>query len=78
MFMAALQSLGKLDDPILGTVPQNETFNLYFNLSKDDTHEELVDRGTKATISNTLPIPSSRARRLIARIILMMKAVDVI
>jgi Mn-containing catalase len=40
MFMAALQSLGKLDDPMFGTVPPNETVNLYFNLSKDDTHEE--------------------------------------
>ena len=40
MSMAALQSLGKLDDPMFGTVSPDETVDLYFNLSKDDTQEE--------------------------------------
>ena len=42
--------------------PPNETVNLYFNLSKDDTHEE-TPRAVepKATISNILPIPSRKA-----------------
>lgn len=41
MFMAALHSLGKLDDPMFGNVPPDETVNLYFNLSKDETGEEM-------------------------------------
>jgi Mn-containing catalase len=35
MFMSALDSLGKLDDPLFGNVPPDETVNLYFNLSKN-------------------------------------------
>jgi Mn-containing catalase len=35
MFMKALQSLGKLEDPAFGNVPPDETVNLYFNLSAD-------------------------------------------
>jgi Mn-containing catalase len=36
MFMKALDSLGKLTDPLFGTVAPDETVNLYFNLSKGD------------------------------------------
>lgn len=35
MFMSALASLGKLDDPMFGTVEPDETVDLYFNLSKN-------------------------------------------
>jgi len=35
MFMKALDSLGKLDDPAFGHVRPDETVNLYFNLSQD-------------------------------------------
>ena len=35
MFMKALESLGKLTDPLFGNVQTDETVNLYFNLSKD-------------------------------------------
>lgn len=35
MFMKALQSLGKLTDPLFGNVQPDETVDLYFNMSKD-------------------------------------------
>jgi Mn-containing catalase len=35
MFMKALESLGKLQDPAFGKVRPDETVNLYFNLSAD-------------------------------------------
>src|SRR5438552_4968758 len=35
MFMKALDSLGKLTDPLFGNVRPDETVNLYFNLSRD-------------------------------------------
>jgi Mn-containing catalase len=35
MFMAALDSLGKLSDPMFGNVQPDETVNLYFNMSKN-------------------------------------------
>lgn len=36
MFMAALQRMGKLDDPMFGTVAPDDTVDLAFNLSKGD------------------------------------------
>ena len=36
MFMKALDSLGKLDQPLFGDVAPDETVNLYFNLSKGE------------------------------------------
>jgi len=42
MFMNALQALGKLTDPMFGTVQPDSTVNLYFHLSKD---EGSVQRG---------------------------------
>lgn len=41
MFMAALQSLEKLDDPMFGNVPPDDTVKLYFNLSKDEQEEDV-------------------------------------
>src|SRR6201995_1054531 len=38
MFMAALQRMGKLDDPYFGTIKPDETVDLVFNLSKGDDH----------------------------------------
>ena len=35
MFMKALDSLGKLTDPLFGTVKPDETVDLYFNLSRN-------------------------------------------
>jgi Mn-containing catalase len=35
MFMKALESLGKLTDPLFGNVKPDETVDLYFNLSKN-------------------------------------------
>jgi Mn-containing catalase len=34
MFMKALESLGKLDDPMFGNIPPDDTVKLVFNLSK--------------------------------------------
>lgn len=34
MFMTALDRLGKLDVPLFGTVPPDETVDIYFNMSK--------------------------------------------
>jgi len=36
MFMQALKSMGKLDDPMFGTIPPDETVDLAFNLSKGE------------------------------------------
>jgi Mn-containing catalase len=36
MFMNALDSMGKLDDPFFGNVPPDETVKLVFNLSQDE------------------------------------------
>lgn len=36
MFMKALESLGKLDEPFFGNIQPDETVDLYFNLSSDD------------------------------------------
>ncbi len=48
MFMKALDSLGKLTDPMFGNIKPDETVNLYYNLS---THEQeggvkIDERGT--------------------------------
>ena len=36
MFMAALERMGKLDDPFFGTIKPDETVDLVFNLSKGE------------------------------------------
>jgi Mn-containing catalase len=38
MFMAALERMGKLDDPYFGTIKPDDTVDLVFNLSKGDDH----------------------------------------
>lgn len=65
MFMKALDSLGKLTDPLFGNVAPDETVNLYFNLSKsDDTQrgpwntepfqfvETATPQGSEPTVTN--------------------------
>jgi Mn-containing catalase len=44
MFMRALDSLGKLDDPFFGNVQPDETVELYYNLSTDSKGKD--ERGT--------------------------------
>ena len=39
MFMKALDSMGKLDDPFFGNIPPDETVKLVFNLSKGQDEE---------------------------------------
>jgi Mn-containing catalase len=36
MFMKALESMGKLSDPMFGNVPPDETVDLVFNLSQGE------------------------------------------
>jgi Mn-containing catalase len=40
IFMKALESLGKLDEPFFGNIQPDETVNLYFNLSSDGEKDE--------------------------------------
>lgn len=40
VFMKALESLGKLDEPFFGTIQPDETVDLYFNLSSDGEKDE--------------------------------------
>jgi Mn-containing catalase len=40
MFMKALDSLGKLDDPFFGNIQPDETVDLYFNLSSGNEPDE--------------------------------------
>ena len=40
MFMKALESLGKLDDPFFGNIQPDETVDLYFNLSSNGEQDE--------------------------------------
>ena len=40
MFMKALDSLGKLDEPFFGNIQPDETVDLYFNLSSDGEKDE--------------------------------------
>jgi Mn-containing catalase len=40
MFMKALESLGKLDDPFFGNIQPDETVDLYFNLSSNGGQDE--------------------------------------
>jgi Mn-containing catalase len=43
MFMKALDSLGKLDEPFFGNIQPDETVKLYYNLSTDGTQDERGD-----------------------------------
>jgi Mn-containing catalase len=36
MFMKALDAMGKLDDPMFGNIPPDDTVKLVFNLSKGE------------------------------------------
>jgi Mn-containing catalase len=45
MFMKALDSMGKLDDPMFGTIKPDETVNVVFNLSQGDDHRGPWNRG---------------------------------
>jgi Mn-containing catalase len=46
MFMAALNQMGKLDDPMFGTIQPDETVNVVFNLSQGDDHRGPWNQGT--------------------------------
>ena len=62
MFMAALQSLDKLDDPMFGNVPPDDTVKLYFNLSKDKREKMCVAPGMTTIPSTIEPIRNHRAQ----------------
>jgi Mn-containing catalase len=40
MFMKALESLGKLDDPFFGNIKPDETVDLYYNLSSNGSQDQ--------------------------------------
>jgi Mn-containing catalase len=46
MFMAALDSMGKLDDPMFGGIAPDDTVNVVFNLSQGDDHRGPWNQGT--------------------------------
>ncbi len=46
MFMNALNSMGKLDDPMFGTIQPDDTVNVVFNLSQGDDHRGPWNEGT--------------------------------
>ncbi|MDT7953763.1 MAG: manganese catalase family protein, partial [Acetobacteraceae bacterium] len=46
MFMAALNQMGKLDNPMFGNVEPDETVNVVFNLSQGDDHRGPWNQGT--------------------------------
>jgi Mn-containing catalase len=46
MFMAALNQMGKLDDPMFGNIQPDETVNIVFNLSQGDDHRGPWNQGT--------------------------------
>ncbi len=46
MFMNALQGMGKLDDPMFGTIAPDDTVNIVFNLSHGDDHRGPWNQGT--------------------------------
>src|SRR5262249_19802494 len=46
MFMAALDRMGKLDDPMFGNVAPDETVNVVFNLSQGDDRRGPWNEGT--------------------------------
>ena len=64
MFMKALDSLGKLDEPFFGNIQPDETVDLYFNLSSDGEKDE---RGPWNSDENFKyiadPIPQGKAQR---------------
>ena len=64
MFMKALDSLGKLDEPFFGNIQPDETVDLYFNLSSDGEKDE---RGPWNSDENFKyiadPIPQGIAQR---------------
>jgi Mn-containing catalase len=45
MFMSALNKMGKLDDPMFGTVQPDDTVNVVFNLSQGDDHRGPWNQG---------------------------------
>ncbi len=46
MFMKALDSMGKLDDPFFGNIPPDETVNITFNLSQGEDFRGPWNSGT--------------------------------
>ena len=59
MFMKALDAMGKLDDPMFGTIPPDDTVKLVFNLSQGEMCARSLE--TRSRTSNILPIRRRRA-----------------
>jgi len=53
MFMKALDSMGKLTDPMFGNIQPDETVDIYYNLSSNGKTTS-VGLGTRSQLSVTL------------------------
>ncbi|WP_034992005.1 manganese catalase family protein [Beijerinckia mobilis] len=51
MFMKALQAMGKLDDPMFGTIAPDETVNVVFNLSRGEDYRGPWNEGNFQYVS---------------------------
>lgn len=55
MFMKALDSIGKLDDPFFGTIQPDETVNIVFNLSQGEDYRGPWNEGQFQYVSDPRP-----------------------
>ena len=61
MFMKALHSLGKLDDPNFGHVKPDETVDLYFNLSTEQGRKDVRGLWNREPTFKYIPDPTPQA-----------------
>jgi len=50
MFMKALNSIGKIEDPFFGNIPPDDTVKLVFNLSQGQGCPRAMERGTELRV----------------------------
>jgi Mn-containing catalase len=55
MFMKALSSIGKLDDPFFGNIQPDETVDVVFNLSKGDDYRGPWNKDAFRYVSDPQP-----------------------
>lgn len=65
MFMEALDSLGKLNDPLFGNVEPDESVDLYFNLSKGSEKTDLRGPWNNEPEFKFVPEPAPRGQELV-------------
>jgi manganese catalase len=62
MFMKALDSLGRLNDPLFGNVEPDDSVDLYFNLSKGDAKSDLRGPWNEEPGFDFVPEPKPRGK----------------